>query len=213
MKAAGLFSGGKDSLYAIYLAEQQGFKVEHLILLIPSPSFPLPSPHAENIDALKILAESLNKRLTILDLRKGEDEFVEVLRSLNVDALVAGDVFGEPHVSYLKKICGRAGVDLLEPIFGRKTSDLFHEIFNSGFTALITGVKLEFMGEEFLGYAINKDTSAEFLPRIGNVDPLGENGEFHTLVLECPLYSKSFKVKSSEKKFEKGMVYLIVSIV
>ena len=67
--------------------------------------------------------------------------------------------------------------------------------------------------EEWLGFTISKETSAEFLSKIGSVDPLGENGEFHTLVLECPLYGKSFKVKSVERKAAKGMAYLNVSIV
>jgi diphthine-ammonia ligase len=78
---------------------------------------------------------------------------------------------------------------------------------------LITGVNLEYLGEEWLGFIISKETSASFLSKIGSADPLGENGEFHTLVLECPLFAKSFKVASVEKKSAKGMAYLNVSIV
>jgi len=63
-----------------------------------------------------------------------------------------------------------------------------------------------------LGFVISEETSGEFLQKIGIADPLGENGEFHTLVLECPLYAKPFKVKSVEKKAAKGMAYLNVSI-
>ena len=210
MKTAGLFSGGKDSLYAIYLTEKQGAKVEHLISLIPS--FPLPSPHAENIDALKILAESMKKSLTILDLHKGGEEFVEVLKSLNVDALVAGDIFIEEHKSWLEKACGRAGVNLLEPLFGRGTSDLFHEIFDSGFKALIIGVDVRYLGEEWLGFTLSTETANTFLSETKGVDPLGENGEYHTIVIECPLYPKPFKLKSSEKIIVKDKGYLILSI-
>ncbi|MFQ6095772.1 MAG: hypothetical protein ACE5NN_06480 [Candidatus Bathyarchaeia archaeon] len=100
--AAGLFSGGKDSLYAIYLAEKEGVKVEHLICLIPS--FPTPSPHAENLEAIKFIAESMRRKLMIIDLHKDMDEFVNVLRSLDVDVLVAGDVYVEDHKSWLEKI-------------------------------------------------------------------------------------------------------------
>jgi uncharacterized protein (TIGR00290 family) len=210
MKAAGLFSGGKDSLYAIYLAEKQGLKVEHLIFLIPT--FPRPSPHAENIDALKILAESMRKSLTILDFNKGEGEFVEALKSLEVDVLVAGDIFLEQHASYLEKICGRAEVDLLEPLFGRKTSDLFYEMFNSGFKAIIIGVNIRHLGEEWLGFTLSTETADKFLSGTKDVDPLGENGEYHTIVIECPLYSKPFKIKSSEKIIEKDQGYLILEI-
>jgi diphthamide synthase (EF-2-diphthine--ammonia ligase) len=68
------------------------------------------------------------------------------------------------------------------------------------------------MVEKWLGFVISKETSADFMSKIGSVDPLGENGEFHTLVLDCPLYAKPFKVKSVEKKAAKGMAYLKVSI-
>ena len=209
MNAVALFSGGKDSLYATYLAEKQGITINHLITLLPT--LPQPSPHAENIEALKLIAESTRKHLTVVDFRK-ETAFIETLENLEVDALVAGDIYVEPHRRGLEDVCAKTGLKLLEPIFGRDTSELFHEIFNSGFTALITGVNVDRMEEKFLGYLINKDTSADFLSQIGTIDPLGENGEFHTLVLECPLYSKSFKTKSMDKKVEKGMAYLVVSI-
>ena len=210
MKAIGLFSGGKDSLYAISLAEKQGVKVEHLLSLVPN--LPWPSPHAENMEALKILSGSMGKGLTIVDFRGGEN-FIEALKRFEVDALVAGDIFVEAHLTGLQDVCGRAGLKLLEPLYGRDTSELFHEIFGLGFKALITGVNLKFLGDKWLGFTISKETSGDFLSKIGSADPLGENGEFHTLGLECPLYSKPFKVRSEEKKVGKGMAYLNVTIV
>jgi len=209
MKAAALFSGGKDSLYAVYLVEKQGVTVDHLVTVLPT--LPSPSPHAENIAALKILAVSMSKNLEIVDLQK-ERAFLEILESLQVDALVAGDVFVEAHRLGLEDVCSKVGLKLLEPLYARDTLRLFEEIFSSGFTALVTGVKLKFLGEEVLGFVINRETRKDFLSKIGRADPLGENGEFHTLVLDCPLYSKSFKVKTSEKKVAKGISYLKVFI-
>lgn len=210
MKAVALFSGGKDSLYAVYLAEKQEVTVDHLLTLLPT--LPWPSPHAENMDALKILAESMGKHYTIVDFKR-ENAFIEALKSLEVDALVAGDINVEAHLAGLKDVCNKTGLELLEPIYGRDTSELFSEIFGLGFKALITGVNLKYLGEEWLGFVISKESGAEFLSKIGSIDPLGENGEFHTLVLECPLYAKPFKVLSVEKKAAKNMAYLNVSIV
>lgn len=209
MKAVALFSGGKDSLYAVQLVEKQGVTVDNLITLLPT--LPWPSPHSENIEALKLLAESMGKHLTIVDFKR-EDAFLEVLKSLEVDALVAGDINVEAHLAGLKDVCSKTGLELLEPIYGRDTTELFHEIFSLGYKALITGVNLKDLGEEWLGFTISEETGTEFLSKIGDADPLGENGEFHTLVLECPLYGKPFKAKSVEKKAAKGMAYLNVSI-
>jgi uncharacterized protein (TIGR00290 family) len=164
------------------------------------------------MDALKILAESMKKSLTIFDFHKGEEGLVEALKRLEVDALVAGDIFVEQHLSFLEKVCGRAGVDLFEPLFGRKTLDLFYEMFNSGFKALIVGVDIRHLGEEWLGFTLGTETANKFLSETKNVDPLGENGEYHTIVMECPLYPKPFKLKSSRKIIEKNCRYLIISI-
>ena len=54
MKVAALFSGGKDSLYSIYLTEKKGVTVDNLITLLPT--LPWPSPHAENLKTFKILS-------------------------------------------------------------------------------------------------------------------------------------------------------------
>jgi len=210
MRAAALFSGGKDSLYAVILAERQGVTVEHLVTLLPT--LPWPSPHAENIEALKVLAKSMGKHLTIVDFKR-EGAFSETLKNLKVDALIAGDINVEAHIIGLKDVCNKTGLELFEPIYGKDTTELFHEIFDLGFKALITGVNLKYLGEEWLAYVIFKETVTQFLSKIGSVDPLGENGEFHTLVIECPLYAKPFKVQSIQKKVAKDMAYLNVKIV
>lgn len=210
MKAAGLFSGGKDSLYAVYLSEKRGVEVECLISLIPS--FSRPSPHAENVEALKLLAEAMNRSHIVVDLRKGLGKLVEILKSLEVDALVAGDVLIEDHVSWLEGICDRAGVTLLEPLYGRRTLDVFHEIFSSGFKATIIGVDVRHMGDEWLGFTISKENAHMFLLKKGQIDPLGENGEYHTIVIGSPLYPKSFKIKSARKFITKDLRYLRVEL-
>jgi diphthine-ammonia ligase len=210
MRAAALFSGGKDCLYATYLVEKQGVVIDDLITLLTT--LPRPSPHAENIEALKVLAHSMHKNLTIIDFRK-EGAFIQTLRNLEIDGLVAGDVFVEAHKQGLEDVCGKLGLKLYEPLYGRDTFELFHEIFECSFKAAVTGVNLNMMREEILGFTISKETSVTFLSRIGDKDPLGENGEFHTLVLECPLYSKQFKLQTAEKKAVKDIVYLQVSMV
>ncbi len=210
MKAAALFSGGKDSLYALHILEKQGVTVNHLVTL--THALPRPSPHAENVEALKIIAASMRKDLTIVDFQK-ERAFIETLESFKVDALIAGDIDGEAHRLHLEDVCSKLGLKLLEPLYGRNTLELFHEIFSSGFKALVTGVNLKFVGEEMLGFVIDKSSSVEFLSRIRDADALGEYGEFHTLVLECPLYSRAFELESSEKLVAMGMAYLVVSVV
>ena len=155
----------------------------------------------------------MNKHFEIVDLHKGEQELVDSLKSLNVDALVAGDINVPQHITWLQNICSQAGIELLEPLFGKNTSTLFQEMFNEPrFKATIIGVNTKYLTDDWLGFTISSETSEDFLSRTGQIDPLGENGEFHTIVVESPLYSNIFKIKPLEKITEKDMTYLRVTL-
>ncbi len=62
----------------------------------------------------------MNKHFAIVDLHKGEQELVDLLKNLNVDALVAGDINVPQHITWLQNICSQAGTELLEPLFGKE---------------------------------------------------------------------------------------------
>ena len=209
MLAASLFSGGKESIHAISTVENQGVEVKHLLHQIPT----FTSAHERNVEALKTLAESMNKHFAIVDLRKGEQELVDLLKNLSVDALVAGDINVPQHVTWLQNICSQAGTELLEPLFGKKTPILFREMFSEPrFKATIIGVNTKYLSDEWLGFTISSETSEDFLSKTRHIDPLGENGEFHTIVVESPLYSNTFKVKPLERIAEKEMTYLRITL-
>ena len=208
--AVGLFSGGKESLYAMHVAEKQGFNVKYLISFFTS--LPVASPHAENIGALRLIAQSMKKELITIDLSKGEQNLINLLKTLNADVLIGGDIYGDAHPSWLKDICDRAGLGLLEPLFGMEPLKLFHEIFNSGFKATVVGIDPKYLREELLGFIISAETANMFFSKIGSIDPLGENGEYHTIVIESPLYASQFKIRSVNKIVEKNIVYLKISL-
>jgi uncharacterized protein (TIGR00290 family) len=209
MLAASLFSGGKESLHAISTVENQGVEVEHLLHQIPT----FTSPHTHNIEPLGILAKSMNKHFAIVDLHKGEQELVNLLKNLNVDALVAGDINVPQHITWLQNICSQAGIELLEPLFGKNTSILFQEMFSElRFKATIIGVNTKYLTDEWLGFTISCQTAEAFLSGTQHIDPLGENGEFHTIIVDSPLYSNVFKIKPLERVTEKDMTYLRVTL-
>ena len=209
MLAASLFSGGKESIHAISTVEKQGVEVKHLLHQIPT----FTSPHAHNIEALKTLAKSMNKHFAVVDLHKGEQELVDLLKKLNVDALVAGDINVPQHITWLQNICSQADIKLLEPLFGKNTSILFQEMFNDPrFKATIIGVNPKHLTYEWLGFTISSETAEAFLSKTRQIDPLGENGEFHTIVVESPLYSSTFKIKPLERITEKDNTYLRITL-
>jgi uncharacterized protein (TIGR00290 family) len=169
------------------------------------------------MEAVKILAKSMNRHLIIVNLHEDGDELVTALKNLNIEALVAGDINVPQHITWLNDKCSRAGkVKLLEPLWGKDTSVLFREMFlgklGSRFKAAIISVDNKRLKEEWLGFTLSNETAETFLSRTQGVDPLGEGGEYHTIVIESPLYSNTFRIKPVEKVTDKNMTFLRVML-
>ncbi|WP_457753478.1 PAB0415 family putative ATP pyrophosphatase [Thermococcus sp.] len=194
MKGIAFFSGGKDGLYAAYLSERQGIRIPYLLALKTTIGT---SPHYENLSELKKLADAMNKEFLIFDMTKGSEALGEFIASLDVDYIIAGDVLLEDHLKWVEWLAEKSGTKALEPLWGRNTFELAKEIINAGFEYSIIAVNKEKLSKEWLGYTFRSIRDLEhFLKANPNVDPVGEFAEFHTVVLKCPLFEKSFELKS-----------------
>ncbi len=187
------FSGGKDGLYATYLAEKRGVDVPYLLTLKTTIGL---SPHWENFGALETLAEAMGRELLTFDMAKGSEALAEFIGSLGIDYIIAGDVYLEDHMRWVESLAEKAGVKPLEPLWGKNTRELAEEMLNADFRWAIIAVNKKKLGEEWLGYTFRSVEDLEkFLEANPGVDPIGEAGEFHTVVLECPLCEERFDIE------------------
>ena len=196
MRGIAFFSGGKDGLYATYLAEKQGIGVPYLLALKTTIGV---SPHYENLSELKKLVDAMGKELLIFDMGKGSEALAEFISSLDVDYIIAGDVLLEDHLKWVEWLAEKSGTRALEPLWGRNTFELAKEIINAGFEYSIIAVNKEKLSKEWLGYTFSSLGDLElFLEANPEIDPIGEFGEFHTVVLKCPLFEGRFNLEPLE---------------
>lgn len=180
-----LLSGGKDSLYAA----MKEWPVDLGLLLVYE--FPRPSPHLVNLGKS---VETLNLAgipVLVARLPRGREfeETVRLLRTVNASVIVAGDVYVEDHLRYMERVAAEAGAKLREPLWGLDPEELLYREVEAGIEALVIGVDERLAN--WLGRRLNSSTAgrlAEDAKRVG-VDPLGERGEYHTVVLRSPLHS------------------------
>jgi len=177
-----LLSGGKDSFYAAMQYWPPDFG---LVLVYDAPS---PSPHLVNLGKSVETLLLAGVRVVVLRLRRGREraDTVEALERLGATEIVAGDVFVEDHLRYLEGIAGEVGAKLREPLWGMDTEELLYRIVESGIRSLFIGVDRRL--SRWLGRILGPDTAQELASearRLG-LDPLGENGEYHTVLLESP---------------------------
>ena len=184
-----LLSGGKDSFYAAmkYWPPDLG-----LFLIY---KFPEPSPHIVNLGKTIETLTLAGIPIVVARLPRGREreETVAVLRRLGASEVIAGDVYIEDHLRYMEGVASEAGATLREPLWGRDPEDLIYEIVESGVKARIIGVRSA--PEEALGMNITSETVDRLveLARKGGWDPLGERGEYHTIVVDSPMHSESLR--------------------
>jgi uncharacterized protein (TIGR00290 family) len=202
-----LSSGGKDSFYALMKVG----KVDLALML--SYEFPRPSPHLLNMG--KSVEAHLKAGVPVLvkPLRKGHEraETVETLKRLGASEMVAGDVNVEEHLRYMEEIAGEVGASLVEPLWGEDPEELLHREFKDGLRVLVIGCRKDL--ERWLGMEVSRENAIELGEscKINGLDPLGERGEYHTVVIDSPLHRE--RVEYQKVAVEDHREYYILRVV
>ena len=194
------WSGGKDSCYALMKAKQMGF-TPTVLLNVLNEQGEISRSHGIPKVILEKQAEMLGLPLYAVPAswETYETTFIESLQLLKQKYQLTHGVFGdidlEAHREWEEKVCERAGINPVLPLWKRDRKELVLEMLAQGIEMYIVSCN-EQMGESFLGKQLTVDLVSE-LETLG-VDPCGENGEFHTLVVSMPMFAERMRVRFAE---------------
>jgi diphthine-ammonia ligase len=210
-----LFSGGKDSSWALYRALEEGLSVERLLTVHPEgdsymyhvPATELAGPAAESIgiELVDIRPSSFDAG-EATDAGQQGDEELEPLEATLVEldddlpgglaGITAGAVASEYQNSRIEGMADRLGIDVYAPLWGRDPATLGAEMLAAGFEITIIRAAAEGFDESWLGRTLDREALAdlqELNDRYG-VHVLGEGGEFETLVRDGPHMSRRIEL-------------------
>jgi diphthine-ammonia ligase len=200
MKVAVSWSGGKDSCFACYKAIQEGDDVAQLLVMMSNPdtsNFHMIS--AELLDAQShAIGIPIVKWVTAPGTyEQGFKKALLQMKAKGVEGIVTGDVYDVAmhEAGWLDRVCREVGLKPVKPLWHRDTLQIITEFINAGFKATVVRVKNDVLGLEWLGRQVNKQFLTD-LP--ANVDPCGENGEFHTFVTDGPNFKNSIEILGTE---------------
>ncbi|HRY29515.1 MAG TPA: diphthine--ammonia ligase [Elusimicrobiota bacterium] len=205
---ASSWSGGKDSCLACYKALRAGHPIGYLLNFISRESRRA-CFHGLEADLIKLQAERVGiplvQKEVSPDMKKYEEEFKEAvsgLRARGVKKMVFGDIYLLEHQNWIERVCGELRVEAMEPLWNAPPEDVLNEFLDLGFKAVIVSCKADVLGKEFLGRVLDKPVIDEFKAR--GVCPCGENGEYHTLVVDGPMFKKGIRIMESETVLKDG---------
>ena len=207
-KAIFNWSGGKDSSLALYhILKEDNFDIDSLMTTVNS-KFDRISMHGVRKELLYEQGESIG--LPIKEIRLPEmpsmSDYDQIMKnelsSLKDDGVthsIFGDIFLEDLRDYRVNKLKEVGLKGHFPLWKRDTKELVHEFIDLGFKTIVVCVKSELLSKDFAGRVIDHDFLND-LP--DNVDPCGENGEFHTFVFDGPIFKKPIEFEIGETVFK-----------
>lgn len=184
------FSGGKDSHLSLWKAKTVGFDVVVLLSMVQEDGT-RSSSHRIPVDILKRQSDALGIPLVLCPTtwERYEERFTTCLEAFKKQGIAFG-IFGDidlpEHREWVERVCARCGVTPFLPLWGKTHEEVAHEVIQAGFEAYVTVVRDGVLPATFLGRRFDRMLLAE-LVHLG-IDPCGEGGEFHTLVVSGPLY-------------------------
>ncbi|MFD1567168.1 diphthine--ammonia ligase [Halolamina litorea] len=207
MSWVSLFSGGKDSSWALYRAQQEGLDVGRLLTVHPAGDSYMYHTPATRLASLA--AESIALPLTevepddfgaddVVDAGAQGDAELEPLEAaltamaedpeFDLTGVTAGAVESEFQTSRIQGLCDRLGIDLFAPLWQRDPETLATEMIDAGFDIRIVQVAAAGLDESWLGRRLDTDALADLreLNDQYGVHVLGEGGEFETYVVDGP---------------------------
>ncbi len=209
MKLGSLFSGGKDSTFAIHLAQKQGHEITCLLSIF-TKSEESHLLHYPNVQWTKLQSESMNiPQLTINSKSDETDDELFALENLlqnakdqfHIEGLVHGGIKSQFQKEKFESLCSKLDLVAITPLWNTEPEQYMNDLLDSDFIFIMITVSSDGLDDTWLGKEITKsdiDTLKQLSEKFGfNLN--FEGGEAETFVVNCPLFSNSIKINKSKK--------------
>ena len=199
------WSSGKDSALALYQVLRAGeYEVTALLTTI-TQDYDRVSMHGVKRSLLQEQARVIGLPLVEVFIRAGADnrhyeekmeEAMTKLKNQGVEAVIFADLFLQDVRAYRERNLSRLHMEAIFPLWGGETSELSRRFLALGFKAVVACVDTHLLDPSFCGC----DYDERFLDRLPpEVDPCGENGEFHTFVHDGPIFKKPLSIRKGKR--------------
>ena len=208
------WSGGKDSCFACYLATINNMEVRYLANMITEDG-KRSWTHGQTPELLQIQAQAIGIPL-IQHRTTGagyEAEFKNMIHALKQEGIkggVFGDIDLEEHRQWVEGVCRKADITPHLPLWGQSQDKILRDFINLGFEAVIVAAKTALFSEEILGQKVDLNFIQHLakLRKTKEITPCGEAGEYHTVVIDGPLFKQRVEILETRKTTREGTCFL-----
>lgn len=200
------WSGGKDSSMMLHqLMQDERYEIVELHTAISSETERV-SMHGVSQDLIQTQAESIGLPIHFISVapdstnanyEKALNKYYSNLKSKGINHIGFGDIFLEDLKEYRDRMLANNGLTGIYPLWKKSTKELSHFFLDHNFKTLICAAKQSLFAESICGKEYSKKMLEAFST---DVDPCGENGEFHSYAFDGPIFKKPISVDLNEIK-------------
>ena len=194
--AAVLWTGGKDCALAFHKAQHTGYNITHLVTFAPeNPDF-----KAHNLTLIQQQVKAIGLPHLLLTVKPPMQESYEnaiatLKNQHKIDTLITGDIDEiQNHDNWIEKCCQKSGMLVYNPLWRKDRNELLTNLIEENFKVIFSLVKKPFFNQNWVGKVIDSSIIEE-LKKL-NIDICGENGEYHTMVINALFFSEEIKIES-----------------
>jgi ABC transporter with metal-binding/Fe-S-binding domain ATP-binding protein len=212
LKVGALFSGGKDSTFAIYKARLHGDKITCLITIFPrseeSQLLHYPNIAATTLQATAMgipqLITSVDSNETKIEVSKLQEILESAKKQFGIEGIVHGGIRSDFQRKYFEVVCKKLDLKTLTPLWHINQLEYLHQLIDSKFRFIITSVSAEGLDDSWLGKEIVTSDVEKIIQLSSKhgFNPSFEGGDAETFVIWCPLFSRKIKIIKSKKEWD-----------
>jgi diphthine-ammonia ligase len=209
LKLASLFSGGKDSTFAIYKAQQEGHSIECLVSIFPKSEeshllhYPNISSTSLQATSMKIpqIQNSIDTTDPQIELEQLQNLLENAKKDFGIEGIVHGGLFSDYQRIRFETIGNNLHLKVLSPLWHIDQKNYLKELLDSKFKFIITSVTSAGLDQTWLGREITYDDVKKLglLSEKYGFNLTFEGGEAETFVIDCPLFYHPIKIIKSNK--------------
>jgi diphthine-ammonia ligase len=207
------WSGGKDSCLAYYRAIKEGGLPHYLLTMMENSkrtkSHYLPVELLEK-QALLIGVPLISRSASWETYEAVFISTLQEFKSQGIEAGVFGDIDLEGHKEWVEKVCAKTNLKAYEPLWQCARKDLLREFIDEGFQTVIVAAKDGVLEKDVLGKTLDWELIKDF--EESGIDPSGENGEYHTVVINGPIFSSAVRIELKDQIYQDGYWFQDIAV-
>jgi uncharacterized protein (TIGR00290 family) len=205
------WSGGKDSALALHEAIGADAEPRFLVSMLTEDGARSRSHGLRReLLAAQAAAAGIPIRFGVASWVGYRDEFLRVTKAgvaeTGARAGVFGDIDTDEHREWEEGVCAEVGTEAMLPLWRRDRRTVTDQLLTAGFRTVIVAVRDGILPPSLLGRTLDSDALAEI--EAAGVDACGENGEFHTFVVDAPIFDRAVAVECGPASLRDGVWFV-----